>query len=117
MVVGHLAVALVHGVAHAEARVLLSTAAGIFVYVVILAGPLAGLALLRRARRAGYWVIAGTMASALVFGVVNHFWLAGPDHVRHVTPQWRPLFAATATLLALTEGAAAGLAVRAATRR
>lgn len=106
-----------HGVAHAEARILLSAAAGTFVYVVILAGPIAGLALLRKARRAGCWVIAGTMAGALVFGVANHFWLAGPDHVSHVTPQWRPLFAATAALLALTEAAASALAVGAATRR
>jgi diadenosine tetraphosphatase ApaH/serine/threonine PP2A family protein phosphatase len=115
-VLAHLAVVLVHGIAHAEARVVLSTAAGTFVYAVILAGPIAGLALLRKAWRAGCWVIAGTMAGALVFGVANHFCLAGPDHVSHVTPQWRPLFAATAVLLALTEAAAAGLAVRAAAR-
>ena len=36
------------------------------------------------------------------------FLLASPDHVSHVAPQWRPLFATTAVLLALTEAAGLG---------
>jgi hypothetical protein len=47
------------------------------------------------------------MAASLVFGVVNHFLLASPDHVSHVAQQWRTLFATTAVLLALTEAATA----------
>ena len=54
-----------------------------------------------------------TMAASLVFGLVNHFVLTGPDHVVHVARHWRPLFTTTAILLALTEALGIELAVRA----
>jgi hypothetical protein len=111
MVLVHLAVCLVHGVAHGEAHVPLSPAQNVFVVLVILVGPLAGLALTWPAERFGTWLIAVTMGGSLVFGVVNHFLLAGPDHVTHVSSLWRPLFTATAVLLAATEAFGAGLAV------
>ena len=98
--------------AHDEGHVPMSAAANLFVFVVILAGPLLGLALLWRTQRAGSWIIAVTLAAALVFGVVNHFILESPDHVRAVAEQVRPAFTATALLLALTEVLGAGLAVR-----
>jgi hypothetical protein len=108
----HLVISIVHGAAHAEAHVPLSRAANLFVFIVILAGPLAGLALTWRAERIGNWLIAVTLAGSLVFGLVNHFALAGPDHVAHVARQWRPLFTTTAVLLALTEVLGSGLAIR-----
>jgi hypothetical protein len=117
VVLSHLAVSFVHGAAHAGADVPLSPAANLFVYIVILAGPIVGLILSRLGWRAGNWVIAITMAASLVFGVVNHFLLASPDHVAHVAQQWRALFATTAVLLALTEAAATGLAIRCARDR
>jgi hypothetical protein len=113
----HLAISFVHGAAHAGADVPLSPAANLFVYIVILAGPIAGLALTRVAWRIGLWVIAITMAASLVFGVVNHFLLASPDHVAHVAPQWRTLFATTAVLLALSEAVGSVLAIRLARER
>ena len=111
-VLAHLAVSLVHGAAHAEAEVPLSPAANLFVFIVILAGPLVGLALLWPAERIGSWLIAITLAGSLVFGLANHFVIAGPDHVAHIARQWRPLFTATAVLLALTELLGSGLAIR-----
>jgi len=116
-VLTHLAVSFVHGAAHAGADVPLSPAANLFVYIVILAGPIVGLVLSRLGWRAGNWVIAITMAASLVFGVVNHFLLASPDHVAHVAQQWRTLFATTAVLLTLTEAAGTGLAIRCARER
>jgi hypothetical protein len=116
-VLAHLIVSFVHGAAHAQAMVPLSLAANLFVYLVILAGPLLGLALTWPAERIGSWLIAVTMAGAFVFGVVNHFMLSSPDHVAHVDPQWRPLFATTAVLLAVTEALACGLAIRLARER
>ena len=116
-VLAHLAVSFVHGAAHASANVPLSLAANLFVYIVILAGPLIGLVLTWPAERIGSWVIAVTMAGALVFGLVNHFVLSSPDHVAHVDPQWRPLFTTTAVLLAVTEALALGLAIRLARAR
>jgi hypothetical protein len=73
------------------------------VYIVILAGPLIGLALTWWTPRLGGWLIALSMAASLMFGLVNHFVLASPDHIAHVNPQWRSLFATTAVLLAVTE--------------
>jgi hypothetical protein len=111
IVVLHLGISMVHGAAHAGAQVPLPLAATTFVYVVILAGPLVGLALTWPSARAGGWVIATTMAGALVFGVVNHFVIASPDHVAHVAQPWRPLFTVTAVLLAISEAAGTGLAL------
>jgi hypothetical protein len=108
----HFAVTAVHGLAHAEAHVPLSPAANLFVFGVILAGPLIGLIMIRRTPRAGAWLIAASMAAAFVFGFVNHFIVASPDHIAHVDLRWRTLFAATAVLLAITEVLGAGLAIR-----
>jgi hypothetical protein len=113
----HLVVSTVHGAAHSEAHVPLSRAANLFVFAVILAGPLVGLAVASFTERIGSWVIAVTMASALVFGCVNHFVLAGPDHVSQVAERWRPIFTTTAVLLAAIEGLASVLAIRVARGR
>jgi|SRR3954468_18513899 hypothetical protein len=111
-VLAHLFVSIVHGAAHTGARVPLSPAANLFVYIVILAGPLVGLGLTWLSEEFGGWLIAMTMAAALVFGCVNHFVLASPDHVSHVDAQFRVLFTTTAVLLALSESLACGLAIR-----
>ena len=115
-VLGHLVVSIVHGADHSEAHVPLSRAANLVVFGVILAGPLVGLAVASFTERIGSWLIAVTMASALVFGCVNHFVLAGPDHVSQVAEQWRPIFTTTAALLAAIEGLASALAIRIARR-
>ena len=112
VVMAHLGISLVHGAAHAQAHVAMSPAANAFVFVVILAGPLIGLAWTWRSKRIGTWLIGLTMAASLVFGVVNHFVLASPDHVAHVDPRWQPLFAATAVLLAITEALGSAMAIR-----
>src|SRR2546422_8165449 len=80
-VLAHLVISMAHGVAHTQAQVPLSLAANLFVYVVILAGPLAGLALTWWNARAGGGGIALAMAGPLVFGVGNHFLLSSPDPV------------------------------------
>ncbi len=112
VVVAHLVVSIVHGAAHAKAHVPLSRAANLFVFIVILAGPLIGLALTWSAERIGIWLILVTLAGSFVFGLVNHFVMASPDNVAHVDPQWRPLFLTTAALLAVTEALGAALAFR-----
>ena len=113
----HLGISMIHGTAHTNARVTLSTAGNVFVFAVILAGPLIGLVLMWPAERLGLWLIALTMVASLVFGVINHFVLSSPDQVAHVNPQFRSVFATTAVLLAVTEAVCAGLALHALRRR
>ena len=117
VVLAHLAISVVHGTAHAGAQVAMSVPANLFVFVVILAGPLIGLVWALRSARIGAWLIALTMAASLIFGLVNHFVLASPDHVSHVEPRWQPLFATTAVLLSITEVLGLVLAVRLARER
>jgi hypothetical protein len=93
-VLAHLVVSMVHGVAHTQANVPLSLAANLFVYIVILAGPLIGLALTWWTPRLGGWLIALSLAGSLVFGLVNHFVLTSPDHVAMSIPG-RSLFTTT----------------------
>ena len=113
----HLVLVLVHGAAHAGAEVTMAVGANLFVFLVIVAGPLAGLLVMRVSRRIGCWTIAATMLGALVFGIVNHFVLISPDHVSHVSTQWRGIFASTAVLLAFSEGIGGVLAIGAAPER
>jgi hypothetical protein len=117
VVLAHFVISIAHGIAHTNAQVPLSTAAAFFVYAVILAGPWIGLILMWRAPRAGAWLIALTLAGALVFGIINHFVLNSPDHYSHVSPEWRSLFTSTALLLAITEALGSGLAIRSFNRR
>jgi hypothetical protein len=114
IVATHLVISVIHGAAHSGAAVFLSPGGNLFVWVVILAGPLVGILVQRFFGTTGAWVIAVTMAAALVFGVVNHFVLSSADHVQHVVGLWRSTFALTAGLLALTEAAGAVLGFRAA---
>lgn len=116
IVAAHLAVSIVHGQAHTGGHVDLSTPATAFVYVVILAGPLVGLALSFRRARLGAWIVAGTFAASFVFGLVNHYIVASADRVDHVAAEWRTLFAVTAALLLATEAAGAIVGARAALR-
>lgn len=103
IVVVHLLISAIHGNAHAGASVPLSRAANIFVFVVILAGPLIGLVISFWARLLGGWVVALTMAASFVFGVVNHFIVDSPDHISHIAAPWSTQFTTTAVLLAITE--------------
>jgi hypothetical protein len=112
----HLALSLAHGAAHAGAAVALEPAGNLFVFIVILAGPLVGLLVALRQRWLGSWMVALTMSGSLVFGLVNHFLVQSADHVAHVAAAWRTQFAVTAALLVVVEGAGAAVGLREAVR-
>ena len=113
IVVAHLAVSLVHGAAHSGAAVPLSALQNVFVWVVILAGPLAALWLIRTGRPLGPALLALTMGGSLVFGIVNHFVIESADHVAHITSDaWRLPFQVTAVALALLEAAGTAVGIR-----
>jgi hypothetical protein len=102
-VLGHLLITFAHGSAHRGAEVPLGVAGMAFVIVVIEAAPVVGLAISMFRARAGALVVATSMAASLVFGLVNHYIIPGPDHVAHVAAAWRPMFSTTALLLVLSE--------------
>src|SRR5215510_5272986 len=83
VVAAHLIISVVHGLAHNGAHVPLSLAGNLFVFVVIVAGPLVGAGLMWWSERIGAWIIALTMAGSFMFGFLNHFVFASPDHVVH----------------------------------
>jgi hypothetical protein len=112
----HLVLSFVHGAAHSGANVALGPAGNLFVYVVILAGPIAGLLIALRLPRMGACIVAFSMSGALAFGFINHFVIQGTDHVSHVAAPWRTQFAVTAALLAVVEAAGAVIGLRDAIR-
>jgi hypothetical protein len=109
VVVLHLLVSLVHGWAHGTAGVSGSGPSMAFVVIVIIAGPLVGLALMWKNAVAGARIIGVTMAASLVFGLVNHFIIASPDRIDYVVAHTQTVFEVTAVLLVLTEAAGAVL--------
>jgi hypothetical protein len=116
VVLVHFAINIAHGSAHTGAQVPLPLAGMLFVYIVILAGPLAGLGLWRWRPWLGGWVVAACMSGALVFGLVNHFIIDGPDHVTHVAAAWRQLFGVSAALLVVCEAAGTAIGIWSATK-
>jgi hypothetical protein len=109
VVVLHLLINLVHGAAHSKIQIPLSSAATVFVLVVIFVCPLLATALLwTRYQRLGLVLLGVAMACSLIFGLYHHFWMPGLDQVgQQGSDFWASAFALTAWLLAITEAAGA----------
>ena len=105
VVVLHLLVSLVHGSAHGTAGVSGKGPSMAFVVIVIIAGPLVGLAWMWKNAVVGARIIGATMAASLLFGLVNHFIIASPDRVDYVVAHARMVFEVTALMLVLSEAA------------
>jgi hypothetical protein len=107
----HLAVVLVHTVAHLELQIVPGAADLAFVLVVILIGPLASLPILRFNRPLASGLLAVLMAAAFVYGLQSHFLIAGPDNVSVVaTNAWTLVFVVTAIGIGFLELVAVALA-------
>lgn len=111
VVVAHLGVNTVHGVAHAEIPVVVTDLQTVFIAVVMYVAPLVALGLLATGHQwTGGTVLAVSMAGALVFGLVFHYLLSTPDNVAAVPAgPWQEPFRLTAALLVLVD--AAGMVV------
>jgi hypothetical protein len=111
IVLAHLVITILHGVAHADLQIGLSTLQKLFVLIVINVCPLVATVLLwTRRQRAGLALLSVSMGASLMFGVWNHFILSGPDHVAEVAPgAMGHLFQLTAAMLALIEAVGAWL--------
>ena len=113
IVVAHLLVNLVHGLAHRDLRVGLPPPASMFVIVVVLVCPLLAVALVWSGKkRLGLILLSLSMFGSLVFGLYHHFLVASPDHVRlQPASTWGIAFALTAYGLLITEAIGAYLGV------
>jgi hypothetical protein len=105
IVVAHLLVNIVHGLAHRELHVGLAPLASIFVIVVVLIFPLIAMALLWTVeKRLGLILMSLSMFGSLLFGLYHHFLAVSPDHVHSQPPSpWGITFVLTAYLLLITE--------------
>lgn len=118
-VIAHLIVNLLHGRAHTELGVGLTSWQQFYVIAVILLAPLIALLLSwTRYARTGLWLLLGSMLGSLIFGACYHYIIVSSDHVAHLTPgDARGLFRATALLLLITEAAGVVLAAMALRKR
>jgi len=114
-VIAHLIINLLHGRAHTELGVGLTSWQQLYVITVILLAPLIGLALSwTRYARAGLWLLLVSMLGSLIFGACYHYIIVSNDHVAHLPPgDARGMFRVTALLLLLTEALGVVLAAMA----
>jgi len=105
IVVAHLLVNVVHGLAHRELRVGLAPPASIFVIVVVLIFPLIAMALLWTVeKRLGLILLSISLFGSLLFGLYHHFLAVSPDHIRsQPLDAWGTTFVLTPYLLLITE--------------
>lgn len=116
---GTLAVVLVtlvgipHGISHDGAQVSLAAWQWAYVVMVVSIAPiLAAILLWTRFHAAGVWLLLASMSGSLVFGLIYHFLVPGPDNV--FTPHagaWQTPFLVTAVLVALTNAFGVGVGV------
>jgi len=105
IVLVHLVVNVLHGRAHTELGVGLTTWQYTYVLSVILLAPLVALVLSwTRYARAGLWLLFISMLGSLIFGFCYHYIIVSSDHVAHLPPgDARLSFRVTALLLLITE--------------
>jgi hypothetical protein len=102
-----------HGLAHVEIPVALSLLQSLFVGIVIFLIPIIAAVLLwTQFYRIGSWLLLGSMAGSLFFGLYNHFIVMSPDHVSQVSfAGWGLLFQVTAFFILIVDGLGCGVGV------
>jgi hypothetical protein len=106
LVVIHVIAHGLHGLAHVEIPVPLSILQSLFVGIVIYAIPIIAVVLLwTQFYRIGSWLLLGSMAASVLFGIYNHLIVITPDHVSQVSFEgWGLLFQITAILTLIVDG-------------
>jgi hypothetical protein len=110
LVAAHLVVSLAHGLAHVMLAIPATAADDAFRILVIGLAPIVALPMLRHpaTQRLGAGALTGSLGAAWLYGVVNHFVVAGDDHViLPATTGWGWVFAMTASLLFVLEAGGA----------
>src|SRR2546428_9373087 len=89
LVLTHFIVSLVHSTAHFALQIIPAGIDLVFIVGVILIGPLVALAILRFNPPLAAGLLAVLMGASLVYGIVSHFLVAGPDTVPVAgSPTW-----------------------------
>jgi hypothetical protein len=96
----------VHGLAHLKIPIPLSLFQSLFVGIVIVLAPIvAAILLWTQFYRFGSWLLLGSIAGSLLFGVYNHYIVISPDHVSQISfTGWSLLFQVTVVLILIVDG-------------
>ena len=113
VVVGHVVIGVLHGMAHRQLGIEMTTGQNLFSNIVIGAAPvLAAIVLWTKFAHVGAILLAASMAGALLFGVYHHYILVSPDHVSYLPDgNLQGVFRITAFLLLILEAFGVGVGV------
>jgi len=104
VVILHVLVVTPHSIAHTALHIDMNKWQNIYIVLVILIGPIVSAALLWKVPRAGFVLLALSMAGSFVFGGYYHFIAEGADNVASLHAHtWTFTFQISAVLLAVTE--------------
>jgi glucose dehydrogenase len=113
LVLIHLVVSTLHGLAHQAAIVKLTTFGNVYVTIVITLGPLVAAGFLAtRKQKTGALLLALSMFGSFIFGVWFHFVSNTSDNVTQVHGPWHSTFLWSAIALAVIELAGAVVGFR-----
>ncbi|MEH2119256.1 hypothetical protein [Nostoc sp.] len=106
IVVIHVIINGLHGLAHVEIPVSLSLLQSLFVGIVIFPIPMIAAVLLwTQFYHIGSWLLLSSIAASLLFGIYNHLLVISPDHLSQVSfAGWGLLFQITAILILIVDG-------------
>ncbi|BAY49427.1 hypothetical protein SAMD00079811_70560 [Scytonema sp. HK-05] len=106
IVVMHVLLHGLHGLAHNEIPIPLSLLQGLFVGGVVILAPIIAAGLLWTPfYRIGSWLLLGSMTGSLLSAIYNHHLVISPDHVSQVSFEgWGLLFQVTAYLMLIVDG-------------
>jgi hypothetical protein len=113
LVLIHVVVSTLHGLAHQAAIVNLTTFGYVYVTIVITLGPLVAAGfLVTRKQKTGALLLVLSMFGSFIFGVWYHFLSNTSDNVTQVHGPWHSTFLWTAIALAVIELAGAVVGFR-----
>lgn len=120
VVLAHIIITGMHGIAHQQARVSISDFQSAYVFLVTLAAPIAAAVMLflnkPKIQLGGAWLLLVSMLGSLLFGLVYHILLPSSDNIFMVMQNSSldsVVFTSTAILLVIVDGAGTWVGVRA----
>lgn len=121
VVLAHIIITGMHGIAHQQAGVSISDFQSAYVFLVTLAAPIAAAVMLflnkPKIQLGGSWLLLVSMLGSLLFGLVYHVLLPGSDNIFTIIMH-EPLldsavfFTSTAMLLVIVDGVGSWIGAR-----